>query len=70
MRQRDPEATIYIIANNHYRGQAPANALELRSLLRGQPVEVPPLLLAAFPRLAKVASASGGAGGGQASLPL
>jgi len=70
MRQRDPAATIYIIANNHYRGQAPANALELRSLLQGRPVEVPPTLLAAFPRLAKVASASGGAPGGQTPLPL
>jgi uncharacterized protein YecE (DUF72 family) len=70
MRQRAPGATIYIIANNHYRGQAPANALELRSLLEGRPVEVPPLLLASFPRLAKVASRTGGAAGGQAPLPL
>jgi uncharacterized protein YecE (DUF72 family) len=40
-----------VIANNHFRGQAPANALELRRL-GGERVTVPGPLLAAYPRLA------------------
>jgi uncharacterized protein YecE (DUF72 family) len=38
----------YVITNNHYRGQAPANALMLRCLA-GEAVTVPPELMAAFP---------------------
>jgi uncharacterized protein YecE (DUF72 family) len=45
---------VYVFANNHYRGQGPANALELRALLDGSRVAVPPALLAAYPRLAKI----------------
>lgn len=70
MRGHAPGATIYIIANNHFRGQAAANAVELKSLLQGVRVEVPPTLLSAFPRLSRVATAAGGASGGQAPLPL
>jgi len=43
------------INNNHYRGQAAANSLELKSLLTGERVAVPPELLAAYPRLSKIA---------------
>jgi uncharacterized protein YecE (DUF72 family) len=32
---------MYVIANNHYRGQAPANALQLMSRLSGQGGEAP-----------------------------
>ncbi|HEY3174571.1 MAG TPA: DUF72 domain-containing protein [Candidatus Polarisedimenticolia bacterium] len=46
---------IFIIANNHYRGQGPANALELIHLMTGQPVTVPETLAAAYPRLASIA---------------
>ena len=35
---------IYVIANNHYSGQAPANALQLMQLLIGRDVPVPELL--------------------------
>jgi uncharacterized protein YecE (DUF72 family) len=71
MRGGAPGSTIYIIANNHFRGQAAANAVELRSILRGAPVEVPPSLLAAFPRLSRVSAGSGGClPGGQTPLPL
>jgi uncharacterized protein YecE (DUF72 family) len=38
----------YVITNNHYRGQAPANALMLR-WLAGEPIDVPEELRAAFP---------------------
>ncbi len=46
---------VYVFANNHYRGQGPVNALELRALLTGQPVVTPPDLLAAYPRLNAIA---------------
>ncbi|MBL4845959.1 MAG: DUF72 domain-containing protein [Planctomycetes bacterium] len=39
-----------VIANNHYRGQAPANALELRRL-GGEDVTIPPALGETYPRL-------------------
>jgi uncharacterized protein YecE (DUF72 family) len=42
---------IFIIANNHYRGQAPANALELSSVLSGEKVESPATLVEAFPHI-------------------
>lgn len=51
------EATekIYIITNNHFRGQALANALQLRHLLTGEKLEIPPLLLEKYPVLAEIA---------------
>ncbi|HET6204055.1 MAG TPA: DUF72 domain-containing protein [Planctomycetota bacterium] len=45
----------YVVANNHFRGQAPANALSIRAKLEGGRVAVPPPLLRAFPLLEKVA---------------
>lgn len=48
---------VYVVANNHYRGQGVVNALELRGLLEGGHYEVPPGLLAAYPRLAPLAAA-------------
>lgn len=48
----------YVFANNHYRGQGPANALELRALIEGERVDVPPELVATYPRLAPLASES------------
>ena len=50
---------VYAIANNHYRGQAVCNALELRARLEGRNVSVPPSLLAAYPRLRGIASPGG-----------
>lgn len=52
----DQAEEVYVFANNHYRGQGPVNALELRALVTGQPVAVPPPLLAAYPRLAAIAA--------------
>jgi len=37
----------YVITNNHYRGQAPANALMMQKMTGGEP-KVPPELAAAF----------------------
>ncbi len=42
---------IYVFANNHYRGQGVANALELRALLEGRPVDAPDLLVHTYPNL-------------------
>lgn len=39
----------YVITNNHFRGQAALNALELQYHLRREPVQVPPPLLEAYP---------------------
>ena len=35
---------MYVIANNHYRGQAPANALQLMGQLTGEQPPIPELL--------------------------
>jgi len=40
---------VYVITNNHYRGQAMANGLMLRSMIEGEAVGAPPQLVAAFP---------------------
>lgn len=45
---------VYVIFNNHPRGQAAANALELAHLLTGRRYRLPSCLLEAFPRLAQV----------------
>ena len=42
---------VFVITNNHYRGQAVANALQIRNLLTGEKLEVPHLLLKKFPVL-------------------
>ena len=42
----------YVVTNNHFEGQAVANAIELRALLAGAPVEAPPELVERYPRLA------------------
>jgi uncharacterized protein YecE (DUF72 family) len=45
----------YVFANNHYRGQGPANALELRAMLENRHVAVPNELLQTYPRLRAIA---------------
>jgi uncharacterized protein YecE (DUF72 family) len=52
----------YLITNNHFRGQAALNALELRHHLRRGPVPVPPPLLAAYPELRQIAAPASEAG--------
>lgn len=48
-------ADVYVFMNNHYRGQGPANALELRALLESGPVSIPDELVRTYPRLARIA---------------
>ncbi len=46
---------LYVIANNHFRGQAACNALQLEAEVRGRRVAVPPPLLEAYPELKTIA---------------
>jgi uncharacterized protein YecE (DUF72 family) len=50
---------LTIVANNHYEGKEVANALQLKSLVRGKKVGVPPGLLARYPELAEIAAGGG-----------
>lgn len=40
---------VYVVTNNHFRGQAAANAKMLESMVEGHEVEAPPELVAHFP---------------------
>jgi uncharacterized protein YecE (DUF72 family) len=42
---------VIVVLNNHFRGQAVANALELKSALAGDKIPVPKQLVEAYPRL-------------------
>ena len=42
---------VYVVANNHYRGQAVANVVMAQSMLAGAAVPAPEPLLAAYPEL-------------------
>jgi uncharacterized protein YecE (DUF72 family) len=46
---------VVVVLNNHFRGQAVANALELKSMLTGAKVAVPEGVLGAYPRLGPIA---------------
>jgi uncharacterized protein YecE (DUF72 family) len=45
---------VYVITNNHYRGQAMANALQIRNMITGEKVDVPELLLEKYPVLREI----------------
>jgi len=42
---------VFVITNNHYRGQAMANALQIQNRITGEKLEVPETLLAEYPVL-------------------
>ena len=48
---------IYVITNNHYRGQAMANALQIRNMITSDKVDVPDLLLEKYPVLREIVRA-------------
>lgn len=50
-----PADGVYAILNNHFRGQAVANAIELQNRLTGRAETVPETLFQAYPGLAAVA---------------
>ena len=59
-RIRKAKASVFAVLNNHFRGQAVANALELQHDLTGAAPEVPETLREAYPTLNAVTKASGG----------
>jgi uncharacterized protein YecE (DUF72 family) len=42
---------VFVITNNHYRGQAMANALQIKNIITGDKLEVPNTLLGEYPVL-------------------
>jgi uncharacterized protein YecE (DUF72 family) len=44
----------FVVANNHFEGKAPANALELKSMISGKKVKAPETLVKTYPRLEAV----------------
>ncbi len=45
---------VYVITNNHYRGQAMANALQIKNMLSGEKLEIPKLLVERYPALEEI----------------
>jgi uncharacterized protein YecE (DUF72 family) len=45
---------VLVVTNNHYRGQALANALQIKNMLSGEKVEIPELLLRTYPELEEI----------------
>jgi uncharacterized protein YecE (DUF72 family) len=41
----------YVVTNNHYLGKAVVNAIEISSILSGEPMTAPPHLIEAYPEL-------------------
>ena len=50
---------VYVVSNNHFAGQAVANAVELRARLSGVPVPAPVELVSRYPALAQYARVQG-----------
>lgn len=48
----------YVVTNNHFRGQAVVNALEIKSAFEGKPVEAPAPLLEVYPQLREEGAAT------------
>jgi uncharacterized protein YecE (DUF72 family) len=52
---------VYVVTNNHFRGQAAANAIMLASMVRGAPQPAPDSIVAAYSdALEGLAEAEGG----------
>jgi uncharacterized protein YecE (DUF72 family) len=57
-RARRPDSNAFAVMNNHFRGQAVANALQLQQMLTGEVREAPESLVAAYPAVAPFTAAS------------
>ncbi len=53
---------VYVITNNHYRGEAVTNALELKAKLGEKNLKVPEVLLAHYPQLKELQEENGNRG--------
>jgi uncharacterized protein YecE (DUF72 family) len=51
---KDKAREIYVIANNHYRGQAPANALQMKAMLTNNKIDIPETLSKIYPFLKEI----------------
>lgn len=51
---------VFVFTNNHYLGQGPANALQLRAMIEGGRVDVPEAMLGHFPELSRIYGSGGG----------
>jgi uncharacterized protein YecE (DUF72 family) len=51
--------SLYVVQNNHFRGKALANALQMKHLLQGKPPRAPASLVAAYPELESQVVAEG-----------
>lgn len=49
----------YVVANNHYLGKAVVNAIEISSILKGEPASAPAALLDKYPALKEFAAPEG-----------
>jgi uncharacterized protein YecE (DUF72 family) len=47
----DEADTVFVFGNNHFLGKGPANALQLRSMVRDEPVPAPQSLRSRYPDL-------------------
>jgi uncharacterized protein YecE (DUF72 family) len=52
----------YVVTNNHYLGKAVVNAIEISSILKGEPVAAPQPLIDRYPELKDFARPSGDSG--------
>ena len=50
----------YVVTNNHYLGKAVVNAVEISSILKGEPAGAPATLLDKYPELKEFATTAGG----------
>ena len=51
----EKSTNVFVVGNNHFRGQAPANILQLKSKVNEGPVDVPETMFEQFPQLKKIA---------------
>jgi uncharacterized protein YecE (DUF72 family) len=52
----DKASKTFVVTNNHYKGKAAVNALELKSLLKRKKVKVPETLAKEYPQLSEIAA--------------
>jgi uncharacterized protein YecE (DUF72 family) len=45
---------VFVITNNHYRGQAMANALQIKNMITGEKLDIPKLLVEHYPVLEEI----------------
>ncbi|OQX85251.1 MAG: hypothetical protein B6D63_02685 [Candidatus Latescibacteria bacterium 4484_7] len=46
--------SLFIITNNHFRGQALANAFQMKFLINGEKLEIPPEMRRSYPQLKEI----------------